>query len=252
MKDQFLRHFYQEPPPELADRLGRRLMTLRAGIAEEPVPASAVARRRRLAYTLAALLFFLLATFSSPAVRAYVADVVLEIGGLRLRATSDYPGKPGGPDLITPNEILTLENASAAATFSFRLPADVPAGYTLKHDDVTVASDGALFIRWTRPDGRLGFTLFVQLYQPDVQYVVGSESVETVLLGDVEASFIRGYWDADSRRWQTDNGMREIRWHLDGVTYQLGTWGVHLTDEDLIAIAASVAEGPLSKPEGTN
>lgn len=244
MNDDYLRDYYAKPPREFTEKLSRQLSQLPG---ETPVSNLEPARRpvrRYLSWAFAALLVVVLALFLTPPGRAIVEDVVRRAGNILVRETANYPGQ-GNPTVTGSSETMTLAEARAEVGFSFAIPQSIPEGYTLDTDSVqVVGSPGsqAVLVRWNRPDGKPGFGLRVEPSMPDVELIIGPESSETVTIGETPGLLIRGGWDADSEEWRWEDWLRDLRWEQDGVTYTLSTWGDHLTDGELLAIAESVAE----------
>lgn len=253
MNDRFLRQFRQEPPRSVMDAVYQQIAALPGASQPQPVADSAVARpRTRLrALAIAALLLVLcLSSLFSPAIRALVDDVVRQIGGLTVRETALYPGG-SEPPRTTAVETATLDEAGALVDYAFALPSALPERYVLEEGVIVSAAGQELTIRWRSATVRGDFlVLRVGRADPEVQWVVGPDSVEIVQINGASAQFIRGGWSSDSRTWEPSLG-RELRWVREGIAYQLATGNAFmcpgqagnqcpLTDEELIRIAESV------------
>lgn len=240
MKDQFLQSYHQEPPPELAGKLRRRLAALPQGTAASDGKTRS-RRQPRLAWpALAAVLLAMLLVAASPNVRHQLQDVVRQIGGLALRQTSIYPGKPESEVNIVPTEEMTLSELREVVPFDFKLPSWTPEGLTLVEETVRYTPDFKMAVmRWTGEDGRSYLSLSVDPARPEVEYIVGSDSVEEVEVNGETAALIDGGWDADSKSWSNAYG-RTLRWQHEGVEYRLQSWAEWITNEDLVRVAESM------------
>lgn len=254
MNDRFLHDFRKEPPPSLMETVYGRIAMLPGTAAQEQAAAgSGRGRQRAGTFALAGvaiLLFLVASSFFSPTVRALVEDVVSRIGGLAVRETAVYPH--GDEETrVTPANTVTLAEAREMVDYEFALPSAVPERYTMLDEVIVSSGGGSVLIRWRSETVRGdGLSLFVFVADPDVQQLVGSNSVETIQVNDQEAQFIRGGWNADSKRWDP-NISRQVRWLHDGLEYQLSTGNPDmcpgeeenrcpLSDQDLMDIAASV------------
>lgn len=258
MNDSFLRQFRQEPPRGLKDAVYQQIATMPGNSRPQPVARGAVVRtprtwdqRPRLRALAAAALLLLLCLTSlfSPAVRALVEDVVRQIGGLTVRETALYPGGSEAPR-ITAVETVTLDEARALVDYDFALPSALPERYVLEEGIIVSPAGQEVTVRWRSETVRGDFlVLRVARADPEVQWVVGPDSVEIVQVNGVDAQFIRGSWSRDDRTWDPSLG-RELRWVREGIAYQLATGNEFmcpgqegnqcpLTDEDLVRIAES-------------
>lgn len=260
MNDQFLTHLRRDPGQKLARAVYDDIKRFPG---HDPVPDAAgrsaafrsgsrSRRRRVVAFAaLGVVVLFIISTLTSPAVRAIVEDIVRHIGGLTIRETAIYPLTDGyvtGPDR---NQYLTLEEARKVADFDIRLPEALPDRYVLVDEIIASPGGGHVDIRWkgdeTRGDG---LWLRISNASPDVAYLVGSDSTETIEINGQDALFIRGGWLENTKSWDPDIS-RDVRWVHDGLTYHLSTGGQYgcpdeaefrcpLSDEDLIRIAESI------------
>ena len=77
----------------------------------------------------------------------------------------------------------------------------------------------------------------------DLCGIVGpSASVQTVQIGDVTGEYALGVWNLTDNGpiWQDDPYLKTIRWHKDGMAFELLFMGTEVEKDELIAIAASM------------
>lgn len=77
----------------------------------------------------------------------------------------------------------------------------------------------------------------------DLCGIVGaSASVQTVRIGDVTGEYALGVWNLTDTGpiWQDDPYLKTIRWHKDGMAFELLFMGTEVEKDELIAIAASM------------
>jgi hypothetical protein len=246
MPDQFLKDYHQPPRREFTRALFQRL-------ASRNTKAEKMTTRfvRSLALGgLTLLLAFALTLAVSPAVRAQMLDLARSVGGVAFTETGKYPGVPEREVTIVPSEIYTLAEVRDSIGFEIALPGWVPEGYTLQ-DEVTVTdfsspdsgSDVIMAdLRWRNPEPwEMPITLNVSWRasgQP-MQWTVGPDSVEEVLVNGQSAALVRGIWNADQRRWTSPEHL-SLHWQHQGRAYQLQVTEAQITAADLIQMAESV------------
>lgn len=260
MKDDFLYNLRRELARDLACAVYRDIARLPGDETPSDRPSQTVLphqqpppqRRRVMALVvLASVVLFVLTSLFSPSVRALVEDIVQRVGNMTIRETAIYPLADGYLTAPDTNQYLTLEEARHTADFEINLPTEIPDRYVML-DEVIVSADGdRVHVHWkgqeTRGDG---LSLMVSPVHPDAAWLVGIDSTEVVDLNGREAIFIRGGWLSNTESWD-ENISRDVRWHKDGLAYQLSTGGAYacpdepdyecpLSDADLIHIAASV------------
>jgi hypothetical protein len=239
MKDKYLHTFRREPNEEFTNSLHQRLMALPPAQTNLR-PDSRPSRKTRLAWVLAVLLLMLSIMAMIPAARARFEEIVQQIGGLTVLMTDIYPDTSDAN--IVPNDVMTLAEARARTELEFDLPTWVPEGLTMREEVVVSNILPNITITWV-DDSKRGraFSLHVGNAHPDVNLVVGPDSVTEVMIHDIPATLIRGGWYENTQRWQED-GPRSLRWQVDGIEYTLSTmmpeWG-GLSEEELIQIAES-------------
>jgi hypothetical protein len=77
----------------------------------------------------------------------------------------------------------------------------------------------------------------------DLCGIVGATaSVENVQIGDVTGEYALGVWNLTDTGpvWQDDPYLKTIRWHKDGMAFELLYMGMEVEKEELVAIAASM------------
>ena len=241
MKDKKLHAFRRQPNPDFTTQLYQQIASLPSA-KTTPRPSSLAPRRLRLAWVLASLLLMLSVMAMVPGVRARFEEIVRKIGGLSILATEEYPSHDNAR--IVPNDMLTLAQARARVDYEFGLPTWLPEALSLKEDEI-IASNvrTSLTLRWIDPNVRgRAFSLHVSKALPDVNYVVGPDSITEVMVKDIKATLIRGAWYENNKTWNYDIS-RTLRWQMGGIEYQLSTgneaWG-GLSDEELLKIAESI------------
>jgi hypothetical protein len=189
---------------------------------------------------LATILLMLSLTAMVPGLRARFEEIVKEIGGLTVKMTDIYPDTSDAN--IVPSDTMTLAEARARTELNFELPTWLPDGLTMR-DEVMVSNIRTqITISWNDENKRgHGLMLDIGYAEPDINLLVGPDSVTEVMIHDMPATLIRGGWLENTQRWEED-GPRSLRWQADGLEYTLSTmmpeWG-GLTEEELIQIAES-------------
>lgn len=243
MNDKKLHNFRRTPDKAYADKLYYRIEQMPMAAAPPPQRQAAPSHKVRLAWAFAILIGGILIMALVPGVRARLEDVVRQIGGLTVLITEDYPGRDDNPRIV-PDDTITLEEARERLDFEFNLPAYVPEGLVLQEEISGSNIDTSIRLSWQDEDQPgLGLMLRVGKADPDVQWVVGPNSVTEVMVNDVPATLVHGGWNADTQEWE-DNGFRDLRWQIDGVEYTLSSGNVEwggVSDEELIKIAESIA-----------
>lgn len=242
MKDKTLHTFRRTPDDTYTENLLERLERIPETAATQPTQP-AHPRRLRLDWVLASLLLMFLVMAVSPVVRARIEDVVKQIGGLNLLITEEYPGGLETARVVEP-DIISLEEARTRVEFEFYLPDFLPDGLTLQEDQIIASNiEDNLWLTW-EDEAQPGRQLHLQIQTtiPNTRFVVGPDSAAEVMVNEKPAILIRGGWDQGTESWQ-DDGLRILRWELNGVTYSLQTgneeWG-GLTQEELIQVAESI------------
>jgi hypothetical protein len=175
-----------------------------------------------------------------PAVRTHFEEIVKEIGGLTVRMTDIYHDTSDAN--IVPNDTMSLSEARERTGLDFELPTWLPEGLTMRDDVIVSNIRTQITISWTDENKRgHGLMLDVGYAEPDINLLVGPDSVTEVMIHDTPATLIRGGWFENTRRWEED-GPRSLRWQANGLEYTLSTmmpeW-CGLTEDELILIAES-------------
>ncbi len=241
--------FQREPSPEFTHKLYQRLIAIPPATTPSrptphthtPLPSS----RIRPAWIVATLLLMFLMMAMVPGIRVRFTEIVRRIGGLTVLITDQYP-KPIGEPRIVPNDTVTVAEGRARLDYEFNLPTWVPEGMVLLENEAYASNirHSELTLRWSDDSvkGRV-FRLKVADALPDVNYVVGPNSVTEVMVNDIPATFIRGSWYDNNKTWNYDIS-RSLRWQMDGIEYMLSTGNETLgglTDAELMKVAESIA-----------
>jgi hypothetical protein len=217
-------------PSDLPDRVLARIDELDAGRARRPGRV-----RGLVAAGLAALVA---ASFLSPQVRAFAADL-LGVAGIEFSTdTPDAPPEPQAP--LPDTEETSLAEAQAKVDFPIRVPARLGTP-----DDVTVADDGRV-VRMGWRGGRVLLDQFDGHLGPVFAKVVRALPAEPVRLGGAEGWWIDGshdltYVTEDGRELEATARLagRTLVWESDtGVTFRLEV--ERLSRTEAAAIARSV------------
>lgn len=246
MNDDFLKQFRQKPSKGFAKDLYAR-------ISQSPQGVGAVKARffafRPLAIGFIALILVFAATLTfSPSVRAFVTDILREIGGITFIETDQYPSGDGSAGTV-PTELMTLGEAQAQVPYPIQLPAWLPEG-SVRLDLVRVTEfpdfDWALVtIEWeiiepgTIGSGLPTFRLAIWPYFGESRRIVGVDAIEEVSINGLPAALFKGGWDLDLHEWNSDIPVFTLTWRKGGEVYNLD-WPSQLSLDDLIRVAESI------------
>lgn len=237
MNDKFLRRYRIAPRLAFSQDMRKRLeidevKTLRVRpILLRPLVLGAITLLLALTLTLVV----------SPSARAQVQDWVGQVGGVLFTATGDYPGGDGPIKTIPGNE-MRLEEARAVLPFTVDLPAWIPEGYVLEEtisilrleDDIE-----RVFIQWAAPQKALLELQITGRAPEDSHWVVGTGSIEEMLINGEPAALVRGGWNADTKQWE-DRGQLQLHVAHNGQTYIFSTMETDISIDDLIRMAESL------------
>lgn len=243
MNDEFLNQFRQQPSERFAKDLYARISQPGKDTTKS-VKQHSFAFRLLAIGSIALVLVFAALLAASPSARAFVADILREIGGISFTETSQYPGGDG-PVTIVPTQLMTLEEAQAMVPYPIQLPAWVPEGSVrLDPVEVTEFSNCTMIsIRWeivangAAPRGLPTFWLTILPHSCGGQ-IVGPDAIEEVNVNNQPAALIKGGWDYDARTWNPDISFFQLTWKK-GEQYNL-SWPSQLPLEDLIRVAESI------------
>ncbi|MEK7326785.1 MAG: hypothetical protein AAB217_16195 [Chloroflexota bacterium] len=183
-----------------------------------------------------------LALAVSPAARAAVSALIKEIGGISFNETDQYPGFGDATPALAPEETMSLAEAQTALPFTLGLPTWVPQGFV--QDEMVQLSQFSehyrpLTISWRKATAGGGEELIrLSLWQGDVDWIVGPDSVDKVLVNGEPAGLTRGVWNANTQQWDANSRNLTLTWTKSDVTYQL--WAFSVSVEDLIRMAESI------------
>lgn len=245
MNDKKLHAFRRQPGPDFTNQLYQQIASLPSS-KTPPHPSPLAPRRFRPAWILATLFLMFSIMAMVPGVRARFEEVVRKIGGLTVLITDQYPVPKGKPRIV-PDDIVAVAEGRARLDYEFNLPTWVPEGMVLLENEAHASNirHSELTLSWLdeRVKGR-AFSLRVAEALPDVNYVVGPNSVTEVMINDIKATLIRGGWYENNKTWNYDIS-RTLRWQMDGIEYQLSTGNETvggLSDAELIRVAESIAQ----------
>jgi hypothetical protein len=175
-----------------------------------------------------------------PTARARFEEIIQQIGGLTVLMTDEYPNSDDA--IIVPDDIMTLAEVQSKTELDFALPSWLPEGL-VRQEEVRVSNIATnITIFWVDDSvkGR-GLSLDVGKANPDVNLLVGPDSVTEVMIHDTPAMLIRGGWFENTQQWE-EEGPIALRWQTGSIEYTLSTmmpeWG-GLSEEELIQIAES-------------
>lgn len=245
-EDDFLTQFREEPRPEFAEQLYRRI--------NKPMNNPPLHRPhvRRLAFAGGLFALLLLVSLAvSPAARAFAGDLVRQIGAFTVAPYEALPADPARPtaEPPTPQDVsfaATASEASALAGFTVLQPAWLPDGYQADLDwSVAQQEQGTIVVRQYQSAQGAHFLLMNQYqYGSDDQFAQtygDNETVSDVQVRGQQALAISGrLMDHPLDR---DAGLVPTNWLLweeGGVNYTL--WADDLTLDELMQVAAELAE----------
>jgi hypothetical protein len=265
MSEEFLQAMRQPPRREFVEALYAEISRptvsgLLALLTSSPT--------RRLATGLAALALLLAAVFAaSPAVRAAVAQIVIDIGGLRFQEIDDATfSEPQGVivhELVITPQAVSISEAEAMLPFTLTLPTWVPDGLLLqeKAEAVPVSDDCPyapfVEVRWCCPDNPYECIRMRVECEPESRSPepVGTGSVEEVDINGLPGALVKGAligqsFPGEARQLTWGGAGLKLKWKRGGLIYSLyylngeGTYsrrfGGSLAD-DLIRMAESMA-----------
>ena len=227
MNDKFLYQLREQPRPEFAESLHRKLslsqpaLLLRGGRLK-PAFSLSLATPARAVVLIGLLLAIVL--ISVTPVRSAVLSFLSRVGGLSFEVTTDYPGDnyPGEEEITIESRTLPLTEAVALLPSPVHLPQNV----VLEQEvSVTEWSPGNfhIFLRGqTQQD--VHFYMTVQGDpDPNGGEIIFPDSAEEIFLdADHPAALIRGGWNYDTKAWDDAYGSVRIKWTLDNLLYDLG------------------------------
>jgi len=267
MNDEFLKQFYETPPPEFAHALYER-------ISHEPQPRLAEGFLGRLTFRNSAIAFVLLFLVAACVYVVVDRPRWIKVGEIWVQVQRTYKidfTPPAGATLSSEQpetppeepECLSLEEAREILRFEVRVPTWAPEGIRFDNQvcGIDWLSDFAS-LYWAGQDSysgisimlsnRRGFNMSTQKYEiwpAAVWEPVAPGSYEEVQIHGQPAVLIRGMWEGGY--WRTEQeiqGEKELKWDKDGalqlywlegeVLYQMYTTA-DVSAEDLIKMAES-------------
>ncbi len=241
MNDDFISRLRATPRPEFAEALYHRISQ------ESRRPLHALGNptpAKRLAWGLAALcLAFTLSWLGFPQVRAAVGEAVRRIGAIQVWETEEHP-YPGGQVKVISPRLVSLAEAQNLFGDKLALPAWVPVGFTLK-DEVQIYGDGdvpvGIELTWENTSSHRSIDLYLAYSTQDFvpTEIVGTGSVEEVLVNGEPAALVRGAWNSTTHEWGATE-LVHLHWAKGEVAYQLLMGEGTIPIEDLVRMAESM------------
>lgn len=229
MDDKFLYELRETPRPQFAEELQRRLQIGKGRSSKRWKPAWAV---------LLALLIVAVGMMSVLPVRSAVMTYLKRIGGLPFEVTTNLPADDG-PVTVLESRRLPLEEALALSPFPIHLPSGVNWEAEAEIIELDAATLNFIFILHghTADSQRISLTLLTNPNSERGEYIAPEAAEEVYLDAEHPAALIRGGWDADQKIWTYKYGSVRLKWHLDGVDYDLS--GLGIAPDTLLEIARS-------------
>ena len=236
MNDDFLTNFRKPPRREFAAALYKRIDT--------PMKTQSSINFRRMAFAVTILFTLFVAFAFSPAARAALSYIFLEIGGVTYIEEDPAAGPTATPlpesaITIVPHETLPLAEAREKFPFEISLPAWVPDGYVMTPsvkllyfpNDLTFVE-----ISWWGPNFADG-PIILSISRP-VKWEVDLDHVQEVQIHGQPAGLTGGGWDAGSGHWDTAEHNLTLTWLRGDAMYLLRSPGI--TAEEIIRVAESI------------
>lgn len=224
-------------PPSLAARLKawkRRL----------PMSTPQMSLWKRLVWGGVALILALaLVVLAFPGIRAAALEALLKIGGVGFVETDQGPSTDDAE--IWSEQIVSL--AAAQAILPFAVPTWAPEGYVLKENEVTVARPYTdvlhVMLKWEKTGGP---TIYFEVWRGpsenwELQWMVGNDAVETILVNGQEVALVRGGWDHETHQYGPTPDVQLV-WKERDLYYSLAVhhWSLPVPVEDLVQMIESM------------
>ena len=208
----------------------------------EGIPGYRPRHQARLVWVTAAALLMTAVFWVSPVVRATIDEVVERVGQVYLTVADKLPYRDGATTVEPVT--MSLEEAQAAVSFNFGVPAVLPPGFVPDRVAVWMPNETAgqvVMMTWRRPGGGL-LELGVHAYNESepIHTVVGLASIETVQVNGHDAALVRGGWDSDTGRWGYQDQTVTLIWQAGGVQYSLLAHPELGSVDELVLIAESI------------
>jgi hypothetical protein len=260
MNDDFLHQFRRPPRREFVQALAARLAAQEKEHTMHTTTQNVFFRRLALAGLILCLGAALLLAVS-PAARAAAIQFIQNIAGYPFEQVDHLDGSVSGSGSHWPTA--RLEEIQRWLPFELRLPAWVPEGFVLNHDEVIFGGQkGFRLIEGTRvpglddtdlprtailvweKDGQVAFALLVSQDRADAKdnpIQVGSlKDVQEVEIHGNPAPLVKGTWELKSGAtftWKAE-GLT-LFWQWNGLAYQLMCSDL-VSSDDLVRIAESI------------
>lgn len=236
MNDDFFTRFRKPPRQEFVLALYKRINTPMNKLSNIPF---------RRAMAALALGLALIAVFaSSSTVRAALATLMREIGGITYiqpeETTDEATPPPDEPSPRVREEPISFAEMQEKVPFAISLPTWAPDGYVMSQTAILRYFDGNLqmvYISWSGPnfvDGPI-----TMLVGQRVNWEVDLDHLQEIQIDGQPAGLTHGGWGADTGEWGgAGAGNVTLTWIHGDLMYQLMARGV--TDEDLIRMAETI------------
>lgn len=235
MNDNFLTRYRKSPPRKFSEALYKRINV--------PMNTKHTPSLRWPTFAAALGMALIAALAFSPAARATISGLFVEIGGMILfepdETASQATPLPESQVTIVPEETLSLEDAKAKLPYSISLPTWVPDGLTMGTTVRIYYFPGAgpqLTITYYGSDPDVG-NIDLTIYAQQIDWLVETDDVQEVEVNGQPAALVMGGWDVDRGGWNRESG-RMLNWMKGDEMYQLHSMGAAV--EDLIRMAESV------------
>lgn len=233
MNDDFLTRLRKPPPREFAAELYQRINT--------SMNTQRNSTFRRFAFAAAICLTLVGALAFSPGVRAAFNHLILEIAGVTYvseeELKSSVPASPR-PEVITPEDILSIAEAQSELPYEISLPTWTPDGFVLGASvRVSYFENGftPAIITWYGSDPEIGHIEL--MIGQRVNWLVDLESVREIQLNGQPAALVGGTWDEETGQWNEESNL-SLTWMRGDAMYKLSAPG--LPAADLIRMAESI------------
>jgi hypothetical protein len=236
MNDDFFTRFRKPPRQEFVSALYKRI-----NIPMNKQP-NILFRRAMAALALGVALIVVFASSSS--VRAALATLMREIGGITYiqpeETTNEPTPHPEEPSPRVREEWIGFSELQEKVPFAISLPTWAPEGYVMSQSVLLRYFDGNLqlvFVTWDGPDVIKG--PIRMLVGQRLNWAVDLDHLQEVEVNGQPAGLTHGGWDADTGEWGGAGASNvTLTWIHGDLMYQLMSPGV--TAEDLILMAESI------------
>ena len=231
MNDRFL---YEARPP-VRESFSQELFEKIDHLPQEKQPRAGKAISRVL---IVLVLACIIAVSASPRARAAISGLLENFAGLWFIVTDDIEAVDTSLIDLQSVETGTLGEIRSQLPFSIQIPSHLTTGYVLQ-DEVGIASDDSwIMLSWEGSDSTL-----LLLVQKDTTYSEENPapigSVEELMIDNKPAALIRGRWDFNTGKWNSEAARICLKWTDGELVYSLTANNTDLKPEDLVEIYRS-------------